>query len=179
MSTLSLDTRQGLGGRVVDVRQEVPEPWATAMMRRGAVTRDGRASYRRLAELSGVAPETIRRLALGKGTTSEDTLAAVAKTLEEDVTTVAAWAGKARAVARPYSPPSEANLLTARQRRALDELIRAMAEREEVRDGRESAPTRDDHTLAAHRGRNLGREMRKAHDQASELPDEPGPEEGA
>lgn len=72
--------------------------------------------------------EAVRRLIHGMVVSEPDTIAAVASALHTDVRKVTQWAGGERTVAQAYQPPPEADLLTARQRKALDQIIRVMVE---------------------------------------------------
>ncbi|WP_370246712.1 helix-turn-helix domain-containing protein [Nocardioides sp.] len=78
-------------------------------------------SYRRLADAIGIHQSTLKDNITGKRRPSPATIDKLVDALGEDVVN---WL----AVSRPsvWVPPEEAALLTARQRRALDELIRAM-----------------------------------------------------
>lgn len=70
----------------------------------------------------------MRRLVHGIGTATPGTVEAVARALGEDVLTVSRWASVDRSVVEPYEPPPESAFLNFRQRHALDELIRSMAQ---------------------------------------------------
>ena len=129
LSTLTLDRGQPTRGRIVDVSRETPERWQKAMDRAGL------SSMRRLAAAVGVHTSTISAMIHGDRDTSPETVAKVAEVLGVDVVRVSRWVGQARTVAAPYQPPAEAALLTARQRKAVDELIRSMTEREESTHG--------------------------------------------
>lgn len=89
--------------------------------------------------MSGVAVETVRRLISSKGS-SESTISKVAGALKIDVTEVSRWAGQCRSVSEPYVLPGEAHLMTARQRDAMTELIRAITEEQT---GRRVAPEKN------------------------------------
>lgn len=119
------------------MRQEVPEPWASQMVRVGLTDRD-RPSIRALARAAQTATksnrpsvEAVRRMLHGIVASEPETIAAVAEALRLDVRTVSSWAGTARSVVEPYRPPAEADLLTPKQRKAVDQIIRAMTDREE------------------------------------------------
>lgn len=85
-------------------------------------------SNRRIADAVGVSPESVNRIMKGKGDPSPDTLDKIAHALKLPVERVREAAGQPRGEAAPYTPPSEANLLDDRQRRAIDELIRSFIE---------------------------------------------------
>ena len=107
--------------------RETPEPWATALKRAGLTDpRNGQPSMRALAEEVGVHTSTISDMMHGRRKSNVTTIERVAKALGVEATTVSKWAGAPRATILPYTPPAEANLLDTRQRKALDELIRAM-----------------------------------------------------
>jgi transcriptional regulator with XRE-family HTH domain len=82
-----------------------------------------------LAKASGVAVETIRRMMFKTATPDVETVAAVADALGVDRGVVSGWVGLQRSVRARYDPPAEADLLTERERAALDQLIRAIAAR--------------------------------------------------
>lgn len=108
---------------------EIPEPWATAMVARGFTdrrTKVPRPSARALADDAGLHATTV--LAMTAGVASDPrSVQAVAKSLGLHPEIVSGWIDPTRLVRDPWVPPSEADLLTRRQRDALTELIRAMA----------------------------------------------------
>jgi len=104
--------------------QKVPEPWASRMVARGFVRADGNPNVSTLARRAGVAVETARRAVLGIGHASPDTVARLVQELGPEVHD---WLGQEVELGS-YEPPREAALLTQRERRALDQLIRVMAE---------------------------------------------------
>lgn len=116
----------------MDDRQEPPEPWASAFIAAGLTTRD-RPTYRAaaravsLAEGRSMAPETVRRIVNGIGKPRPENVAALARALGTDVLTVSEWAGQVRSLRQPYAAPPEGDLMSERQRRAIDELIRLLA----------------------------------------------------
>lgn len=85
-------------------------------------------SNRRIAKVADVAPGTIDGIMRGDRTPAVDTLDKIAHALKLPVERVREAAGQPRGEAAPYTPPSEANLLDDRQRRAIDELIRSFIE---------------------------------------------------
>lgn len=116
--------------RFVDVVSREPEePWASAMLRVKATNpRDGRPSWNQLAALSGLHTTTITNLVYGKSKPKVETIRALAEALRVPAKRVAGWLD-APEVGEPYAVPSEVELLSPRQQRALTELIRAMADR--------------------------------------------------
>lgn len=65
--------------------------------------------------------------AAGNAKPKPATVAKIADALRIDVRELSRWIGQTREVAKPYTPPSEADLLDQRERDALDEIIRVMA----------------------------------------------------
>lgn len=170
-------------------------PWAEAMTRVRAVDpRNGRPSWNRLAELSGVSTSTITSMVAGKRRASETTIAKVASALRIDAAEVSGWLGLDRVVHHPYEPPAESALLTTRQRKALTELIRAFTSDEQKDDDHDHTssmyragvrpaevddmPELTDQEalrLAALRGEKRGQKAAEAQDREGEAPDpEPG-----
>jgi transcriptional regulator with XRE-family HTH domain len=114
------------------MRREAPEPWVSAMIQAGATDprNKNRPSMRALAERAGVDTATVTGLVFGDRETELQVIEQVATALGVDVALVTEWAGRSRSVTEPYAPPKEADLLNRRQRKALDELIRAFTEPE-------------------------------------------------
>lgn len=183
--------------RVVDVSRQTPEPWRSEMENRGI------ASLRDFARKSGLSVETIRKTVYGLRTPTPDTAKTIARTLGVPLTRVNEWIGFPNAdVDVPYDPPAEATRLDRRQRKALDELIRSMVtttkaggdhdqnssapmNKDNVApivnsgavNGGENEPPADLEELAADRGPNRGKELRRGLSQSGEEsqlpPDEP------
>ena len=161
------------------------------------------ASRREIARKTGVAPETINRIMRGEGDPDSDTVEKIAHALKINVQKARASVAKPRGEKTPYQPPTEANLLDDRQRRAVDELIRSIVAAKGSRHGVEATPQprtpgeaaesektqaadgRDqrqaDHDLAARDtgGVSEGEQTRRDMDQQGEAPDPEGPEDGA
>lgn len=118
----------------------IPERWARRLVERGYVDRRGSKgdpSLSALADASGVSTTTISNAIRGSRATSVEVVAALVDKLGPDV---ADWIGSARI--EEWTPPAEASLLTDRQRKAVEELIRAMTERrEDVGNDERSAST--------------------------------------
>lgn len=111
------------------MRREAPEPWASAMKAAGAVDpRNGAPSMNTLAKMSNTHTSTITAMIFSDKNTEQPVVDRVAEALGVDVRIVSQWAGRTRTVRDPYVPPVEADMLTARQRRAVSELIKSMAE---------------------------------------------------
>ena len=111
----------------------VPDPWASAMERVGAISpRTGQPSMNALGELSGVHPTTIQRIAfhqrLGKRGVSAGIISKLAEALKVEPITVAEWVGQTWDGNTPYIPPKAAHTLGPRARKAVDEMIRSLAE---------------------------------------------------
>lgn len=169
--------------RVVDV-STVPEPWASRLVERGFT--DGRSRQRipsmgALSTKTGLHTSTISALISGKRKPTVETVQLLVRELGGDV---AAWLGVP--VRDEYTPPPEAALLTPRQRKAVDELIRSIVadEQKELMGNAEhpaptsttgSGSTQPDYSLGA---RNTGRRPRNVEDDDL-APDPEGPEEGA
>lgn len=146
LSTLVFAEVSGEAGECVDMRREAPEPWATAMRKAGAVDpRNDNPSMSALAKMADLHTSTVASLIFRERETEPAVIERVASALGIDVREVSTWAGVARSVSDPYVAPPEANLLTARQRKALTEMIRAFAETN-------IHATQADHDLAAHKG---------------------------
>lgn len=112
---------------------EVPEPWRTRLVERDFTDpryADDRPSIRRLGAAIGVHPSTISNAISGRTRASEETVARLVDALGADV---ADWLGRSRP--REWMPPAEAALLTDRQRKAVEEIIKSMTERQEQRHG--------------------------------------------
>ena len=116
--------------KVVDVSNEaVPEPWASRLIEKGYT--DGRyahdvPSLSKLAGDIGVHTSTVSNAINGKRRAAADTVRRLAEALGDDV---AVWLGTEHA--GPWHPPAAASLLTGRQRKAIEELIYSMTERQE------------------------------------------------
>lgn len=118
----------------------VPEPWASRLVERGFT--DGRSRQRipsmgALSTKTGLHTSTISALISGKRKPTVETVQLLVRELGGDV---AAWLGVP--VRDEYTPPPEAALLTPRQRKAVDELIRSIVadEQEEGGGGRAGGP---------------------------------------
>lgn len=122
-----------------------PTTWEDALENAGLVDpRNGRPSFNQLAIRAGMAPSTITAIVNGRSKPSPVTIQKIADALRVDVRLVGHWVGQARTERAPYSPPAEADLLTHRQRRAVDEMIRSIvADRESTDEPDESTPVPD------------------------------------
>lgn len=145
-----------------------PATWEDALEAAGLVDpRNGRPSFNQLAIRAGMAPSTVTAIVGGRSKPSPATIQKIAEALRLDVRIVGEWVGQSRTERAPYAPPAEADLLTHRQRRAVDEMIRAIvADRESTDEPHDSAAvqdppipdgattTRADWGLAASKGRS-------------------------
>lgn len=104
---------------------EIPEKWARRIMQRGYVrTRGSGPNLSAFAADIGVHTSTLTNaLRGGVRAPAPATIAKIVAALGPDT---AAWFGLERV--EPWEPPESAALLTARQRKALAELIDAMTE---------------------------------------------------
>lgn len=104
----------------------------------------GISSIRQLSQKSGVSAPAISRLMHREGRQEDDTIVRVATTLGLDLDKAYGLAGVSAPEARPYTPPAEAHRLNERQRKAIDELIRATVadlQEQEAGDGSERNAT--------------------------------------
>lgn len=122
-----------------------PTTWEDALEAAGLVDpRNGRPSFNQLAIRAGMAPSTVTAIVAGRSKPSPATTQKIAEALRLDVRIVGEWVGQVRTERAPYSPPAEADLLTHRQRRAVDEMIRAIvADRESTDEPEASTPVQD------------------------------------
>lgn len=115
--------------------RDVPEPWASRMMRAGLTDpRNGRPSMTKLAEAAGTHPSTVGAMMYGTRKTSQDVIDRVAAALWPGVADAARrrrevreWVGQALETASPFEPHPDADLLTMKERQAVNELIRLLA----------------------------------------------------
>ena len=109
--------------------REVPEPWATAMVKANLTDpRNGKPSMNALASKVGAHTSTISAMMHGTRKTSGALIAkvAIALRMEDEVNDVFGWVGRARTEAEPFKPHPDSDLLTADERQAVNELIRLM-----------------------------------------------------
>lgn len=114
--------------------KDVPEPWASRMVEKGFTDpryNDDRPSMSRLAEHIDAHTSTVSAAIRGTRRTKSEVVVALAEALGDDV---AGWLGVE--YHGRWSPPPAASLLTDRQRKALEELINSMTERQEHADAR-------------------------------------------
>ena len=132
-----------------------PTDWDLALIRAGFVDPRNaeKPSYNQLAHAVGVPQSTVSAIVSGRSRKPKpENVQKIADALGLDVRIVAGWVGQERTERTRYTPPAEADLLTDRQRRAVDEIIRAIAaERAGSRDEPEglqvlrgAVPDRDD-----------------------------------
>lgn len=142
-----------------------------------------------------LAQPTVSKYMSGRhGAPTEQVLTAFSDVLNIPIDKLREAAGVPTGADSPWTPPSEANRLDTRQRRALEELIRSMVTSETIgrdqQDDERSAASMDSdaqpdgitatpdpgarpweldgYGLAAKRGRNYGREARERQDRAAE-----------
>lgn len=102
--------------------RQLPPEWQNLATRKGIP-----ASARGIANAAGVATTTITRMVFDQ-VTSPSTVRQVAAALGITTDEVYRLVGIDQGDLGPYDPPEDAHRLTARQRQALDVLIRAMIE---------------------------------------------------
>lgn len=164
--------------------------WDAALVKAGFVDkRDGESpSHRALAEHLGIGTSTITNIRAGNAKPKPATVAKIADALRIDVRELSRWIGQTREVAKPYTPPSEADLLDQRERDALDEIIRVMAAskigvkpEDETSQNQPSAidSSQDDYVLAARKGETQERRRRRLEGDFEDHPQDEGPEFGA
>lgn len=102
---------------------ELPEPWRTAGEQKGLT------SLRAIARESGAAVETVRKVLAGHRKPSPATTEKLAAALGVSKSKINEWSGQRGSdIEEAYEPPAQAVRLTARQRKAVDEIIMAMVE---------------------------------------------------
>jgi hypothetical protein len=106
------------------VTQEMPEQWQQLAERKGI-----RPTIRGIAEAAGVTASTVSRL-IFQARTSPGTVHAISTALGISTSDVLRYAGVPSGELGPWDPPREAHMLTGKQRKALDDLIRAVASEE-------------------------------------------------
>lgn len=119
--------------------------------------RTGAPSITNLAGLSGVAVETVRKLVYGIGTPRTDTVERVAHALGLDIRIVSDWSGQHRAVAAPFTLPTEAALLDERERDVITELVRVMTAGRRSTHAQQQEPIEDSGSTTSSSTRGQGR----------------------
>ena len=105
-------------------RREKPEAWQRLMDQKGM------ASFRELGDAAGLSHTAVSRIAYGQSKHVRDTtVRAIADALGQDMETIYELINQPVEHASPWSPPAESQRLTRRQRNALEELVRSMAEK--------------------------------------------------
>lgn len=110
--------------------REIPEPWYSAMLARNFTHQTtGEPAVIHLAEKAGVSPTTVHRLIDGGGrqTVRPETIRKLAEALGVQPSVVGQWIGVAWGENADWSPPPEINLLTRRERQAVEEIIMCLA----------------------------------------------------
>lgn len=101
--------------------QDLPEQWKQLAEQKGI-----RPTIRGIAEAAGITPSTMSRLLSTQARNSPGTVHAISEALGISETDVLRHAQVPSGALGPWAPPREAHLLTGRQRKALDDLIRAV-----------------------------------------------------
>lgn len=113
-------------------KRKIPEPWYSAMERANLVSAiSGEPAVDPLAHKAGVAPSTIHNILDGRvtpGRVRAGTISAIADALGVKPATVQKWiGGREWGASAEWNLPAEAFLLTLRERKAVEELIRCLA----------------------------------------------------
>lgn len=115
--------------------------WDDALVAAGLVDpRNGKPSFNQLAQRVGISSSTVNAIVMRKQTPRPATIKKIADALGLDVRVVSEWVGQKRTERGPYQPPAEADLLTDRQRKAVDEIIRAIVAERAGGHGRDEQP---------------------------------------
>ena len=122
-------------------------PWASDMLRVGAVDNRGNPSDRALAKIAGVSNATVSRTLRRLNTPSAQTVQKIADALEVDPTEVWRRLGSDLEQADPYDPPAESAFLSHRERRLVTEMIRVLVEGRHGRPADQPHPATDDHPV--------------------------------
>lgn len=106
---------------MLHVSDDIPEPWKTAIERKGISP-----TYRPLAAAAGLSHETVRKVVQGRRT-SNTSIRKVADLLGVPVETIHGWRGEAAPdYGREFVPDQSASLLTTEEREAVNNLIRLL-----------------------------------------------------
>lgn len=117
-------------------RREIPAAWQHLMDPRGF------ESLRDLGTAAGLSHTAVAKVVHGQSKNVRDeTVRSLARALSVDMGTIYELINKPVDYASPWSPPAESQRLTRRQRSALEELMRSMAEKPELK---ETPMTRED-----------------------------------
>jgi hypothetical protein len=113
---------------------EIPQRVSEAMVKAGAVDpRNGNPSLRQLGVMAGVHTTTVGNLILRGVRISPENLTAIAEVLRVKPDDLLEWCAGEKV--RLYSPPAGAELLSERERRIVDEMIRVLIENKENTSG--------------------------------------------
>lgn len=120
---------------------EVPEPWQSRMIELGYVNpRSGEASYRALSRETGLHQTTVSKLISGRADprrVEPDTLRKIADALRVDVGKMMEWfnSGLSAEELEIYKPPPSSRMLTASERKMVDNLILSLVANHNKSDG--------------------------------------------
>lgn len=130
-----------------------PKTWDGALVAAGFVNpRNGDPSFNQLARAAGMPTSTVIDVSTGRTKPRPSTIKKIADALGLDVRVVSEWVGQKRTERGPYQPPAEADLLTDRQRKAVDEIIRAIVAERAGGHGRDEQPAIGERAAAGGRG---------------------------
>ncbi|UAK38339.1 helix-turn-helix transcriptional regulator [Gordonia bronchialis] len=112
--------------------REIPEPWFTALQRANLTSAlSGEPAIAPLAEKAGIRASTIHNIIDGRTNphgVRPSTVRAIADALGVKPATVQKWiGGREWGAPKGWTPPPEAELLTLRERKAVEEIIRCFA----------------------------------------------------
>lgn len=171
------------------------QPWASDMLRVGAVDNRGNLSERALAKIAGVSNATVSRAMKGLQTPGAPTVEKIARALEIDPDEVWRRLGVERDQMDPYEPPAESAFLSHRERKLVTEMIRVLVEGRHAHPEQQPQPidrdvpladrpvsdgaTQDQYTWAALEQPSRGKAMKRAAQDLGEESQDPGTDEPA
>lgn len=106
-------------------RIEVSEPWAGAMIDKGYTDMSGYPVVSVLAKAAGIHPSTLGRNLAGETKPYDRNIIKLARALGRTQGEITEWFEKStlHGESQTYDPPDVAHLMTARQRKLIDQMI--------------------------------------------------------